>query len=76
MGSPKLSYASMKIYSYDYSVKSRIELYGVEGGVSETDWSARVEMTWIRPCDMVIFLKEYKVEGATGECQEIIYQLK
>ncbi|XP_071529223.1 vitellogenin-like [Panulirus ornatus] len=65
-GSPKLSYVPEKTYSYEYLVDSMIELLGVEDGVTQTGWSARVEVTWSTPCDMAIILKDYKVDGDEG----------
>nr|AAG17936.1 vitellogenin [Cherax quadricarinatus] len=64
-GSPKLFYQPGKTYTYEYSGKSRIQLKGVEGGLTETDWSAQVELSWITPCDMVITMKDSKTDGAT-----------
>ncbi|XP_042241489.1 vitellogenin-like [Homarus americanus] len=66
-GSPKLFYQPEHTYTYTYSGKSHIHLKGVEGGVTGTDWSSRVELSWITPCDMVIFIKDSKVDGATGQ---------
>ncbi|XP_042241455.1 vitellogenin-like [Homarus americanus] len=66
-GSPKLFYQPEHTYTYTYSGKSQIHLKGVEGGVTETDWSKEVELSWITPCDMVIFIKDSKVDGAAGQ---------
>lgn len=62
-GSPKLTYIPYTTYLYQYSVKSVVELRGVQGGVTETEWSAHVEFAWISPCDMVISLKEVTMDG-------------
>ncbi|XP_069949063.1 vitellogenin-like isoform X2 [Cherax quadricarinatus] len=64
-GSPKQFYQPGKTYTYEYSGKSKIQLEGVEGGLSETYWSAKVELLWITPCDMVITVKDYKTDGVT-----------
>ncbi|KAK3883084.1 hypothetical protein Pcinc_012578 [Petrolisthes cinctipes] len=53
----KLSYISGKTYSYSYTGKSKVELKGVEGGVSEIDWQKQVQLTMISPCDMAITIK-------------------
>ncbi|KAG7158180.1 Vitellogenin-like 6 [Homarus americanus] len=66
-GSPKLFYQPEHTYTYTYSGKSHIHLKGVEGGVTETDWSKEVELSWITPCDMVIFIKNSKVDGAADQ---------
>nr|QXJ08928.1 vitellogenin [Penaeus merguiensis]QXJ08931.1 vitellogenin [Penaeus merguiensis] len=65
-GSPKLAYQPEKTYTYAYSGKSRVQLKGVEDGVTELEWSKQVELTWITPCDMAITIKHAKVDGAAG----------
>nr|UFQ72465.1 vitellogenin 3 [Procambarus clarkii] len=65
-GAPKLFYQPGKTYTYEYSGKSKVQLKGVEGGQTERDWSAKVELSWITPCDMVISLKEAKGHSGHG----------
>ncbi|XP_042892354.1 vitellogenin-like [Penaeus japonicus] len=65
-GSPKLAYQPEKTYTYQYSGKSRVQLKGVDDGVSETEWAARVDLTWISPCDVAISFNNMKMDGARG----------
>nr|XP_045611544.1 vitellogenin-like isoform X1 [Procambarus clarkii] len=65
-GAPKLFYQEGKTYTYGYSGESKVQLKGVEGGHTERDWSAQVELSWITPCDMVISLKLSKTDGVIG----------
>jgi len=53
----KLSYLPGKTYTYDYTGKANVELKDVEGGTVDTKWSAKVQLTWISPCDMAITVK-------------------
>nr|UFQ72463.1 vitellogenin 1 [Procambarus clarkii] len=62
-GAPKFFYQPGKTYAYEYSGNSKVKLEGVEGGHTETSWSAQVEVSWITPCDMVISVKDYKTDG-------------
>ncbi|XP_053642609.1 vitellogenin-like isoform X2 [Cherax quadricarinatus] len=62
-GFPKLSYLPGNTYLYNYSGKTQVQLKGVEDGITETDWSCRVELTWFTPCDMAIFMKNPVIDG-------------
>nr|XP_053642617.1 vitellogenin-like isoform X1 [Cherax quadricarinatus] len=62
-GSPKLFYHPGKTYTYEYFMKSLIQLKSVESGMSVTDWSTQVELSWRSPCDMVITLKDSEIHG-------------
>ncbi|XP_069164339.1 vitellogenin-like [Procambarus clarkii] len=64
-GSPKLSYQEGKTYIYEYSGKSKVQLKDVEGGLAETDWTARVELWWISPCNMLVSMKDVRIESSS-----------
>ena len=53
----KLHYQTNGTYVYSYSGKSKVEMKGVEGGITETEWNNQVSLTWLTPCDLAITIK-------------------
>ncbi|KAK7073333.1 hypothetical protein SK128_006665 [Halocaridina rubra] len=68
MGSSILHYLPETTYTYAYSGRSQVHLQDIPDGVSYMDWSARVDLTWIGPCDVAISFKNVVVNGVRSNC--------
>lgn len=60
------NYETGKSYTYSYTGKSKVELKGVEGAISEIEWQKQVIATKITPCNIAITVKSSKSEYHTS----------